>query len=291
MLGKLAFEAQRQKRWPRADALEFALRTFVESVSEVRGSPMPDDDVKFYRMIVGAAATWADHGFPCLQPDERLAASLMLTRIPREYLADIRLPWRCFGVRCPITGTQTLFLRTPEGQHCWVFSEEPGAKKRHIGREPTLAELFYEAGELQTYSNPDGLSFDELGHELRGQEANGRLLVGLCLDLESRPSPPPRRPQPLSERTARRAGIPVETTFLVTRPVVVDHRATVRRYITTGEIAQSSVRCLVRGHWKQQPHGPKNAARRWQHVEPYWRGPEDAPIAVRPHVMRAAKGT
>ena len=26
------------------------------------------------------------------------------------------------------------------------------------------------------------------------------------------------------------------------------------------------------------------------HIEPYWRGPEDAPIAVRSHILKGGKG-
>lgn len=38
------------------------------------------------------------------------------------------------------------------------------------------------------------------------------------------------------------------------------------------------VRTLVAGHWKQQPCGPKQSERKLIRVEPYWRGPLDAPI-------------
>jgi hypothetical protein len=44
-----------------------------------------------------------------------------------------------------------------------------------------------------------------------------------------------------------------------------------------------SVQCLVRGHWKRQPCGHELQDRKWIQIEPYWRGPEDAPIAVRSH--------
>ena len=46
-----------------------------------------------------------------------------------------------------------------------------------------------------------------------------------------------------------------------------------------------SVQTLVRGHWKHQPHGKGRSERKYIFVEPYWRGPEDAPITVRPHAL------
>jgi len=40
--------------------------------------------------------------------------------------------------------------------------------------------------------------------------------------------------------------------------------------------ARLSARFVVRGHWRNQAHGPKQALRRRQWVAPYWKGPTDA---------------
>jgi len=47
-----------------------------------------------------------------------------------------------------------------------------------------------------------------------------------------------------------------------------------------------TVQCVVAGHWKMQPCGPGGSERKRIFIEPYWRGPEDAPIAIRPHVLK-----
>lgn len=39
------------------------------------------------------------------------------------------------------------------------------------------------------------------------------------------------------------------------------------------------VRVQVRGHWRNQPHGPGRMYRRLQWIEPYWKGPEDGSLA------------
>lgn len=44
------------------------------------------------------------------------------------------------------------------------------------------------------------------------------------------------------------------------------------------------VRLLVRGHWKNQAHGPGMTLRKLIHVEPYWRGPEMAELVDRPYL-------
>jgi hypothetical protein len=48
-------------------------------------------------------------------------------------------------------------------------------------------------------------------------------------------------------------------------------------------------RFVVRGHWKQQPHGPGRAQRKMIFVEPYWKGPADAPAMARAHVLEGDK--
>lgn len=45
----------------------------------------------------------------------------------------------------------------------------------------------------------------------------------------------------------------------------------------------------VQGHWKLQPHGPRNSERKRIFVHPYWRGPEDVgPAPAGRHVLDAS---
>lgn len=44
-------------------------------------------------------------------------------------------------------------------------------------------------------------------------------------------------------------------------------------------------RLLVRGHWKQQAHGPRRASRKLIWVEPYLRGPDVAEVLNKPYVV------
>ena len=46
------------------------------------------------------------------------------------------------------------------------------------------------------------------------------------------------------------------------------------------------MRLLVRGHWKNQAHGPGMTLRKLIHVEPYWRGPEMAELVDRPYLVK-----
>lgn len=38
------------------------------------------------------------------------------------------------------------------------------------------------------------------------------------------------------------------------------------------------VRFIVRGHWRNQPWGPRKALRRWKWIRPHWKGPDAAEV-------------
>ena len=78
-------------------------------------------------------------------------------------------------------------------------------------------------------------------------------------------------------------GEPQTWTFQLARDVKIDCRAAVRDYVRGLAASSPVVQSLVRGHWKRQPHGPGGTERKTIFIEPYWRGPEEAPIAVRAH--------
>lgn len=46
------------------------------------------------------------------------------------------------------------------------------------------------------------------------------------------------------------------------------------------------VRTLVEGHWRNQAHGPRHSLRKLIFIDPFWRGPEDAPESIPTHVLR-----
>jgi len=64
-----------------------------------------------------------------------------------------------------------------------------------------------------------------------------------------------------------------------------DFRDRVRDYVEGKSHSAPNVQVLVSGHHKMQPHGPGNSLRKLIWREPFWRGPEDAPIAIRPHKL------
>jgi hypothetical protein len=88
----------------------------------------------------------------------------------------------------------------------------------------------------------------------------------------------------LRRASARQRGEPTAWVYELRRPVILDCRERVRE-IVTGSRGPVTVQTFVRGHWKMQACGVGRLHRKHIHIEPYWRGPEEAPIVVRPHVI------
>ncbi len=48
--------------------------------------------------------------------------------------------------------------------------------------------------------------------------------------------------------------------------------------VSSGEMSRAQAEAM-------RVRAPGQTERRFMHIEPYWRGREDAPIAVRPHIL------
>lgn len=71
-------------------------------------------------------------------------------------------------------------------------------------------------------------------------------------------------------------------------------RDATRAFCVSGRKPQGWIlakRFVVRGHWKQQPCGPGRSERRMIFVEPYWKGPADAPAVAHAHADTPKRGS
>lgn len=268
------------------------LRTTREWVSGRLCGPPPDPinpraedglkQVVELSPVVGLA--WMGYGFPSVEVGHKLSASLMCTNFPRGILNETELPWGCFQITVPDHlgfATQSVIVvnvKPMVGVFCF------GEHHMQTHSAESLASLLDEVPDVEVESY-GGLSSRE-----GAREANmvSRLVGGVALELAgagitesekrigARPCKAPgRNGQP-----------PASWVFRLTRPVVMDARDVVRRYLS-GESnrAAPSFQHMVIGHYKNQPCGPGRAQRAWIHVEPYWRGDPDSPIATRSHVI------
>lgn len=288
-------------------SLEDALRTVIEVCRKDYGTghSRSEADV-FARHEAALGWRWACSSFATVVIGHKLAASFCATSIPDDPAMDVPLAWPCFRIRVPdgLLSTASIFvwrgrqgsidiekMTTQENRErvgvCTLYTASHLVK---FGFEPTVvgyASLEFDESTMR--SGGTGPNLDKLDAIVRGDAHQrealliGRLLVGVCLELAQ-----PRLSEQIDSERVRRAkrlrasAKPVAWLFKLGREVKIDARPYVRDFLD-GNARSVHVQSLVRGHHKMQAHGPQNSLRKLIHVEPYWRGPEDAPIVVRDH--------
>ncbi len=303
-LAKTTFDALSMAGWTVHKSMsvgktrEEALQSVSMSFADIEAAMTDTDQGPLARIfgllrVVGASlgAAWFENAFATIEVDAALAASLACTSIPREYMADIRLPWRCVRIKVPAgvvgdTDSSILILQN-KIRNDLVTMTSVGDRNTggciSLGEEPTLAGFVetadwqWTADTLKNYTpseNDDALA--------RAGAILHQIAAGVCIELATRPvaGPPPAR----HSVSLRKKGPPTAWVFKLRRSVSVDCRPALLEHIREGRNS-IKIQCLVRGHHKRQSHGPNGSLRKWIHIEPYWRGPEDAPIALRSHTI------
>ena len=117
-----------------------------------------------------------------------------------------------------------------------------------------------------------------------------RLILNTCLamsdptNIRSKPAKP--RPH-YNGPSYKRNGQPDTQTYVLGREHIIDVREVVRDYLMTGKVGKGlTVQVLVAGHYKLQHYGPNNTQSKVIWIEPYRKGPEDAPVLVSTGVLR-----
>lgn len=248
---------------------------------------------------------WAQDGFPTIDVSTpAYAASMCTTTIPTEIVSLVRAPWRTMLIRLPIADLLPIstcdggieFVRRilarehfdDRGARVWTYILE--GPSTMISRAEIPTEEMCSIPFAEEFDSPTGAQiYDVDALDRRCLQLASKLVVGTSLSLESDGAF--RRFAPNKRMGGGRSGrIPTALRFQVGRPVRIDASQHVRDFIEHGgRRSPVTVQSLVRGHWKNQPHGNDRALRKFIHIEPYWRGPEDAPIAVRPHVLNASE--
>lgn len=253
--------------------------------------------------LVRWAVSWVACGRPNIVVDHKLAASIMATEIPSEFADEIPPPWQSFMATVPAgllcEGEVSVFVdRGPNRQTRMMLFD-----RRDVAGQGGKGVVWNICQPWSEYAKAD---LDEMrrlteaeGHESsesrdNAQEANSsqarrglliavfRFVFGCCVELSNRASivSGPQR----AAVSRRQAQAPSNWSIRLSRAVRVDARTYVRQ-LATGERRKITLQYMRRGHWRNQAHGPRHTLRKVIHVEPTWVGPEDAPIAVRSHVL------
>jgi hypothetical protein len=268
--------------------------------------------------VAQMALDWVDGGVPRLAVGHHHAASLICTRAAPDVLAGVDAPWPCFLVDIPKG-----LIPTPEGVPAtdvpeWalvrvITGDLWGRVKANLGVEsdvrtlvmalliPASGPMFLTTGPIDNLYDPTFATTDTAGESpamLRAHTAALRLIAGLLIDLHADPSllpEPARRAKPTGYAVTRR-GEPTLRTYQIAAPTgfhrTTDFRGAVREWVQ-GRRKSPVLQGVVAAHFRRVPCGEGGKDRKVTRVWTYWRGPEDAPIALRQRVVRAhrvAKG-
>jgi hypothetical protein len=266
---------ERVGRWVKANPDESAARALIRRRAADGG------------IAIGWLLAWAMNGFQRVVVGHKLAASLMATHAGDDPDVMTCRPWNAYTIEIPsgLVQVDALGVTTSFDIAC-VWHHPPDAMSYYaiFSRDSDFAV----SGKL-VFPLPDfNTSLEHLGASdtvmLRARECFARLVVGTELEMTD----PSRVKAPTSATRARVDSNAPSGVHRLVREVKVDCRATIAGYISGQRRGSPTVQTLVRGHFKRVAHGAARADRKWIHIEPYWRGPEDAPIAVRPHRMSDA---
>jgi hypothetical protein len=267
---------------------------------------------------------WGDLAFPRVQMSHSFAAQLMATTISQKEIPNVEAPWPAFVLEVPhgllplplANGTTTHIERihvvshflpshfpSPRWWSFWITGQGVEIIRAGVLEEAVVARGKREiadrplsridgprpAGEPRDIPIENDEAFWEgyaAEHEERLSVLIGRLVIGACVFMTERANYQERTAKmgrslaPHAQRVGKK---PESRVYIVGKPVKVDFRLAVKAYLE-GTRGPLTVQSLIAGHHKMQPHGPGSVERKWIYVSPYWRGPEDGPILVRPHV-------
>lgn len=261
---------------------------------------------------------WAQYGFNVFELTPDFAASLLLTEPAPLEGEELALPFPCFFIRLP-PGIVPVFVRGEQrwadgiwchrfksfhfthGAHTDFFRWTVESKGLALWKDrfPTNIDDPVDQSKFNPTwdGDPPVCPEDEISH----QKAL-RIVKNLCswLDatggLEGHPKPQPPRLKKKGSKERRQAVEEGAWPHVWLFGQTVKLRPELKRMATEYALVESKdhavpgwkvrVQHMVRGHFKNQPHGEGRALRTRRWIEPYWRGPEGA--AAWAHIYEAS---
>lgn len=124
------------------------------------------------------------------------------------------------------------------------------------------------------------------GSDERTEYLARQLILSCCLYLSGNPEElaasdaPENKVRIRTRVTKASAELPSVKEWEIESAININFTPAVREFVKHGGSAPK-VRTMVAGHWKRVPYGKGRALRRVQHILPYMRGPEGAPMGMR----------
>ena len=248
-------------------------------------------------MLLGFGLRWRQSAFARLEVGHRLAAALMFTDVDET----VQAPWLAWSLILP----DGLFGDV-EIRRVWCVWDRPAVLLMKIGDyNGTIGIPFFDgcednlildggggchAGHPSATEEEFKAMSDEYAEKFRRCLPLLRNLIrGTCLALsdpkEWRKGNWQGKPSGSSERGSKHKELPLGERYVLGQPVQIDLREEVLEHIRTGRVGGGSPTklFLVRGHHRRQAHGPGRLERKTIWIEPFWKGPEDARVLLRPY--------
>lgn len=243
-------------------------------------------------------AAWYDCGMPTVEIGHKLAAAFMVTQASKAVIEEVQPPHKTFLIEVPdklivvkdsirdelveVRSMLVSRLTTAPDVKCWLYyAFTTGAV--HVWRYGADLNLFVKEDAIPTVPRgPMDMDLEDVDE--RAAVMLGRLMINTCMYLTNQGDEAKRvgKGHQAYKGPGRRRDSPqpVRRVFKLCPDVEHDFRESVRNFVA-GVSRKMTVQKEVSGHWKQnQPYGPGRSLRKRMFIQPYWRGPDDAPIAL-----------
>lgn len=277
-----------------------ALGSFLPAVARTLMALLLEDP-NFLKFI-SEGARWYACAMPVVRVEARMAAALVFTDLPSDFVdSSVRLPWTSFKI-VPLEDCIGGDNPVREiGLHCWKRGPNPPRLRMTVyfkNRETYLTREVPSLSHLATLMETEG-DGNEDGEpaiagvtkaDARTMSLCGKLAIGTCLRMSDPGALRKRSPKAVKASgylgPSRGVASPTASEFVLTGQVKVDLRKELSDY-TSGRpgFRYKKVQWLVRGHWRNQAFGPGRSDRKVIWIEPFFKGSESAPIAVKTHLL------
>jgi hypothetical protein len=242
-------------------------------------------------------AAWYDSGMPTVEIGHKLAAAFMVTQASKAVIEEVQPPHKTFLVEVPdklilvkdsfrdeLVEVRCMLLSrllTAPDVYCWLYYAFTTGTV-HVWRYGADLNLFVKEDAVPTV--PRGpLDMDLEDIDERAAVMLGRLMVNTCMYMTNHQDEVRKigkgHQAYRGQGRRRDSPTPVRRVFQLRPDVRHDFRESVRNFVA-GVSRKMTVQKEVSGHWKHVVYGAGRALRKREFVQPYWRGPDDAPIAL-----------
>lgn len=246
-----------------------------------------------------AARAWALHGYQSVHMPHTYASALMATD-SRAALREQELPWPAFEIRVPggllasshgpvldmiVCQIPREIVMVGEYASHRLLVVYRDAVSQGVQTFRSLVDMFEEGPKAGPGDTPPAL-LDLMDEDLESRlwSLITRLVGGVVLAIAAART---ESPTAYAARQPKvKHGRVVPNSFALGRALKLDCRASIQEFLEGRRHSAPKVTTLVRGHWRDQAHGPGRLLRKPLWIQPHYRG--EGPLLVRPTLLGGA---